>query len=471
MKSVIRSIKNEINNYDEGERLVREATSNEREPPSTSMLIQLKVMIADSYQFPTVVRMLFKRLQDYNNIRHCEKSLIVIEYLIKNADRKFVRYCQRDKKSISKLQRYRYILSDSDGVPIDYGGNIRKRAKRILELLNEENKLLSSRAKAQGYSMKFQHNAQGKKVAQSASSKPKTKSNYSPNSANKTQQSSSSASGSKPKKTTKKKKPTKKSTQQQQSEPQFASFIDMPPDTQSASTSNAQHPSQQVSEDLLSGNWWQQEQNGGGGDDDEFQWFSAADDHGHQTGAGDDGGQFGFGNDDDFVDDQKDDDLDADSWMTTLTAMDNVLEAKIQKKATNKRNVKGRSMAQMTKVPPAQSQAIPNAFGTDDFFNQNGAGNGNGNGNEAEFDPFGMGNTFTSNGNNFSNNNGPSSITALYSKPKSNANAFGFQGNGTTAFNNDPFAGIGQVSTTAPMPAKYVTRQKQQDPFAQFGMK
>merc|ERR1712157_509954 len=138
-----------------GERLVRELTSNEPMPPSTQMLIKLKVMLTDTYQFPTIVRMLFKRLKDYNNIRHVEKSLICIEYLIKHADRKFVRYCQIDKKSISKLTRYRYILGNNNGAPVDYGGNIRKRAKRITDILDDNNKLKTARAKAQGYAMQF----------------------------------------------------------------------------------------------------------------------------------------------------------------------------------------------------------------------------------------------------------------------------------------------------------------------------
>jgi len=176
MKSVIRSIKNEINNYDEGERLVRELTSNERTPPSTQMLIKLKVMLLDQYQFPTIVRMLFKRLKDYNNIRHVEKSLICIEYLIKNADRKFVRYCQMDKKSISKLTRYRYILGNNNGVPVDYGGNIRKRAKRITDLLDKEQKLKASRAKAQGYAMSFDPKQKNRKQAQQRNAtKPRPK--------------------------------------------------------------------------------------------------------------------------------------------------------------------------------------------------------------------------------------------------------------------------------------------------------
>merc|ERR1712244_19921 len=130
-----------------------EVTSNERTPPSRQMLIQLQLMLGDRYQFETVVKMLFKRLKDYNNIRHVEKSLICIEFLLKNADRKFVRYCQMDKLSIKKLTRYRYILGNHNGQPIDYGGNVRKRTKRIVDLLDKSEKLQEQRAKAQGHYM------------------------------------------------------------------------------------------------------------------------------------------------------------------------------------------------------------------------------------------------------------------------------------------------------------------------------
>ena len=175
--------KNEINNYDEGERLVREVTSNERTPPSRQMLIELQLMLGDRNQFETIVKMLFKRLKDYNNIRHVEKSLICIEFLLKNADRKFVRYCQMDKKSIQKLTRYRYILGNNNGVPVDYGGNVRKRAKRIVDLLETEEKLNEQRAKAQGHYMdpELYNTASGgggattKKKSKSSSSSQKKK--------------------------------------------------------------------------------------------------------------------------------------------------------------------------------------------------------------------------------------------------------------------------------------------------------
>ena len=75
-----------------------------------------------------------------------------------------------DKKSISKLQRYRYILGNNNGVPVDYGGNIRKRAKKITKLLDEEEQLREQRAKAQGYAMSFKHKGSKKSSSSKKSS-------------------------------------------------------------------------------------------------------------------------------------------------------------------------------------------------------------------------------------------------------------------------------------------------------------
>ncbi len=71
-----------------------------------------------------------------------------------------------------------------------------------------------------------------------------------------------------------------------------------------------------------------------------------------------------------------------------------------------------------------------------------------------------------------------SNITSLYSgngggggnQGAFGANSnFGYQGKGiASAYNTDPFAGIGS-GNGAPQPANYVPRTKQSDPFAQFG--
>lgn len=458
IKGVIRSIKNEINNYDEGERLVREVTSNERTPPSRQMLIQLQLMLGDRYQFETIVKMLFKRLKDYNNIRHVEKSLICIEFLLKNADRKFVRYCQMDKKSIQKLTRYRYILGNNNGVPVDYGGNVRKRAKRIVDLLQNEDKLNEHRAKAQGHYM----DPELYKNASSTGSTPSKK--------------KSKSSSSTKKKKSKKKKSKKKKEDQPAQEPQYDSFFDVPADN----ASKAQPAPQQPSGDLLSGDWWAQDDEdpfGTGQEDDEFGWFQGGDAdtlNVVESGVGEDGGAFGFGNDEDFEDDKKEEaeQLNPDSWMTSLTQMDNVLDGSVNKKDPNKRNLKGQSMAAM-----AANNPMPVGFGTDDFFNSNSGANTN---NSDSFDPFGMNNGGNNMMNSSNQSGNASNITSLYSgsqanhDPFGNANMvnggnFGYQGKSiASGYNADPFAGIGSGSGV-PQPANYVPRKKQNDPFAQFG--
>merc|ERR1712228_482512 len=154
---------------------------------------------------------------------------------------------------------------------------------------------------------------------------------------------------------------------------------------------------------------------------------------------------------------------DPDDWMTSMIQMDNVLDGSIQKKDPNKKNTKGKSMAAMAKSNPSQ-QPIPNSFGSDDFFNQNANDQSN---KEDDFDPFGLGNS--------QNNGNVSNITDLYKNNNAQSNQgnkqnFGYQGKSAmNAYSNDPFAGIGGGGANVPQPAKYVSRQKQSDPFAQFG--
>jgi len=217
----------------------------------------------------------------------------------------------------------------------------------------------------------------------------------------------------------------------------------------------------------LSGNWWKEEEEEaafGGDNNEEFGWFDSVDaqnDDAMQSGLGDDGGAFGFGDDADFEHEEKEEeDLNADSWMTSMTQMDNVLDGKIKKKDTNKKNTKGMTMAQIAKTKPSK-QAIPTSFGTDDFFNTNSNNTKNN-----DFDPFGLDN------NQQQNNQASNNITSLYGNTNQNVfggnNGFGYQGNTVSPYNNDPFAGIGG-NVVGPQPAKYVSRQKKNDPFAQFG--
>eukprot|EP01083_Nonionella_stella_P117002 348141_1 len=133
MKSVIRSIKNELNKYSESEQLVRTITSNNDTPPTKLMLAQLAQRLSDHNEFPPIVKMLFLRLQDYNCLFHVEKSLLCVEYLMQSGDnyKKFTRFCAKQQTTFTKLTKYRYQM---DGREI--GKNVRRRARRILGKLN-----------------------------------------------------------------------------------------------------------------------------------------------------------------------------------------------------------------------------------------------------------------------------------------------------------------------------------------------
>merc|ERR1719410_1720637 len=186
----------------------------------------------------------------------------------------------------------------------------------------------------------------------------------------------------------KKKKKKKKVKKTEQKEPQFESFIDVPPDS---TASNATEQKSAPQQDLLSDIWWKAEEEEVVPSGDEFGWYQNAQTNEQQQGVGDDGGAFGFGDEEDFEEEQKEATLDPDDWMTSMVQMDNVLDGSIQKKDPNKKNTKGKSMAAMAKSQPF-TQPIPNSFGSDDFFNQNAKTQSN-NKQDDDFDPFGLGNS------------------------------------------------------------------------------
>ena len=70
--------KNEFYNYDEGERLVRDATANDAEPPSLQLLGRISYLCGSNRYFPTIFRMLFRRIRDYGYVRHVEKVLFCL---------------------------------------------------------------------------------------------------------------------------------------------------------------------------------------------------------------------------------------------------------------------------------------------------------------------------------------------------------------------------------------------------------
>eukprot|EP00483_Globobulimina_turgida_P000705 UN00705 len=133
MKSALRSIKNEIKKYDEGQRMVRELTSNADEIPSQQELTDLTNYCRNDMISTPTYDTLWQRLTDYQVLRHVEKALLVIEHLILNGTKKFIRVCLARKSQFQKLSKYVYKIDGSD-----IGQNVRRRAKYCYELLQKD---------------------------------------------------------------------------------------------------------------------------------------------------------------------------------------------------------------------------------------------------------------------------------------------------------------------------------------------
>ena len=125
--------KNEVKRYDEGQRMVRELTSNEDSIPTESQLDALTVYCRNDMVTNPTYDVLWERLQDFKNLRHVEKSLLVIEHLILYGTKKFIRLCLDKKPLLLKLSKYVYKVDGSD-----IGQNVRRRAKYCYDLLQNE---------------------------------------------------------------------------------------------------------------------------------------------------------------------------------------------------------------------------------------------------------------------------------------------------------------------------------------------
>merc|ERR1719295_1127609 len=133
MQKAFRSVKNQVKQYDEGQRMVRELTSNTDTIPTQQQLAELVAYCRNDMVSTPTYDVLWKRLTDYQVLRHVEKSLLVIEHLILNGNRKFIRVCAARRAQFEKLSKYVYKIDGSD-----IGQNVRRRAKYIGELLTED---------------------------------------------------------------------------------------------------------------------------------------------------------------------------------------------------------------------------------------------------------------------------------------------------------------------------------------------
>ncbi|XP_039976672.1 epsin-3 isoform X2 [Xiphias gladius] len=143
--SLRRQMKNMVNNYTEAEIKVREATSNDHWGPSSSLMSEIADLTFNVVAFAEVMGMIWKRLNDHGkNWRHVYKALTLLDYLIKTGSERVAQECRENIYTIQTLRDFQYI--DRDGR--DQGINVREKAKQLVALLRDEEKLKRERSQA-----------------------------------------------------------------------------------------------------------------------------------------------------------------------------------------------------------------------------------------------------------------------------------------------------------------------------------
>lgn len=143
--SLRRSVKNIVNNYTDAEIKVREATSNDPWGPPTSLMAEIADMTFNVVAFTEVMGMIWKRLNDHGkNWRHVYKALMLLDYLIKTGSERVAQQCKENIFAIQTLRDFQYV--DRDGQ--DQGIHVRERAKQLVSLIRDDERLRQERAQA-----------------------------------------------------------------------------------------------------------------------------------------------------------------------------------------------------------------------------------------------------------------------------------------------------------------------------------
>ncbi|KAK3740664.1 hypothetical protein QZH41_006825 [Actinostola sp. cb2023] len=89
--------------------------------------------------------MIWKRLNDHGkNWRHVYKALVLLDYIIKTGSERVAQQCRENIFVIQTLKDFQFI--DKDGK--DQGMNVREKAKQLVALLKDEERLKNERQRA-----------------------------------------------------------------------------------------------------------------------------------------------------------------------------------------------------------------------------------------------------------------------------------------------------------------------------------
>ncbi|GJQ87366.1 putative telomere length regulation protein [Trypoxylus dichotomus] len=139
-------VTNVVMNYTDVEAKVREATNDEAWGPTGQIMQDLAHATFTYEHFPEVMSMLWKRMLQDNkqHWRRTYKSLLVLNYLIKNGSERVVTSAREHIYDLRSLENYTFI----DDYGKDQGVNVRHKVKELIDFIQDDDKLREERKKA-----------------------------------------------------------------------------------------------------------------------------------------------------------------------------------------------------------------------------------------------------------------------------------------------------------------------------------
>lgn len=157
LAGIRRDIVNLAHNYSNAQKAVRKATSNDRWGPSSTLMAEIADLSYNMVAFTEIMQMLWKRLNDHGkNWRHVYKALVLLEYLIKTGSEKVAQQCKENIFAIQTLKDFQYMEGSRD-----QGINVREKAKQLVALLKDEERLRNERARALKAKERFAQSVSG----------------------------------------------------------------------------------------------------------------------------------------------------------------------------------------------------------------------------------------------------------------------------------------------------------------------
>ncbi|RHZ46455.1 hypothetical protein Glove_621g24 [Diversispora epigaea] len=141
VKDLVRSIKNYTRGYSETQAKVCSATSNDPQEPGNGEMDEIAQATHNPLVFIEIMEMINKRLNDRGkNWRRVSKALVLLNYCLREGSLEVVAYAKKNIHIVETLQEFQYL-----GQSKDQGAIVRRKAKEIIDLLLDEDRLNSER--------------------------------------------------------------------------------------------------------------------------------------------------------------------------------------------------------------------------------------------------------------------------------------------------------------------------------------